>query len=79
MTHTDMDEPIGKRDSGGMSEAAKKLLHTFDSLPEAERRQVAFEILRRTALADHDLPTDAELVAAADEVFLDLDRGETEK
>ena len=55
-----------------MTEAAKKLLDTFDSLPEAARRDVLLEILRRAALAEHESPSDDDLVAAADEVFLDL-------
>lgn len=62
-----------------MSEAAKKLLHTLDSLPEADRREVIRELLRRVALAPHESPRDEDLVAAADEVFLDLDRGENEE
>ena len=62
-----------------MSEAAKKLLHTLDTLPEADRNEVFREVLRRVALAAHDSPSDDDLVAAADEVFLDLDRGESEE
>ncbi|MBI2564280.1 MAG: hypothetical protein HYW08_18235 [candidate division NC10 bacterium] len=49
---------------------------TFDSLPEPERQEVMREILRRTALAKHGPLEDAELLALADEVFLELDRGE---
>ena len=62
-----------------MSEAARKLLHTLDSLPEADRREVIREVLRRVALAPHESPSDEDLLAAADEVFLDLDRGESEE
>ena len=60
-----------------MTEAARKLLDALDSLPESERRQVVVEILRRAALGDHDAPDDAELAAAADEVFGELDRRES--
>lgn len=60
-----------------MTETAKRLLHTFDSLPEPERQEVAREILRRTALSEHGPLDDAELIALADEVLLGLDRGET--
>jgi hypothetical protein len=55
---------------------AKRLLDTFDALPEPERQEVAREILRRTALAVHGSPEEAELVALADEVFRELDHAE---
>ena len=56
-----------------MSETAKRLLDIFDALPEPERQEVAREILRRTALAEHGALEDTELVALADEVFRELD------
>ena len=59
-----------------MTETAKKLLDTFDALPEPERQEIAREILRRTALAEHGALEDAELIALADEVFHGLDRGD---
>ena len=59
-----------------MTETARKLLDTFNSLPERERREGAREILRRAALAEHGPPEDAELLAVADEMFLEVDRGE---
>lgn len=59
-----------------MTEKARKLLEVYDSLPESERRQVLVELVHRTALGEHDIPDDADLVAAADEVFLELDRRE---
>src|SRR3990172_3392794 len=49
-----------------MTETGKKLLDTFDSLPENERQEVALEILRRTAFAEHNVPSESELTAAAD-------------
>jgi hypothetical protein len=60
-----------------MSEAAKTLLDQFDSLPVSEREQVLLQLLRREAFSDRDLPDDAALTAAADEVFLGLDRHES--
>ena len=45
-------------------------------MPEPERREVAGEILRRTALAEHGSLEDAELVAFADEVFRGVDHAE---
>jgi hypothetical protein len=56
-----------------MTETAKKLLDDFESLAETERREVAVEILRRTALVDHEAPQEAELLWAADQVFLELE------
>lgn len=62
-----------------MTDTAKRLLDTFDSLPEPERQEVAREILRRTALAEHPSLEDAELLALADEVFLALDHAEKQR
>jgi hypothetical protein len=59
-----------------MTRAAKKLLEEFDSLSDADRAEVAAEILRRLAFSPHGLPDDGDLTAAADHVFLQLDRRE---
>jgi hypothetical protein len=59
-----------------MTEAAKKLLEKFDALHEEERAEVLAELLRRVALSPHDLPDPDDLVSAADQIFLDLDRRE---
>lgn len=59
-----------------MTQAAKKLLDEFEALPEPERAEILAELLRRTASAPHHLPTDNDLVAAADQLFLELDRRE---
>ncbi len=56
-------------DSGNMTDAARKLLETFDSLPKTARQEVLRELLRRAALSEHDFPQDSELSAAADEIF----------
>jgi hypothetical protein len=61
-----------------VTEATKRLLDTFESLAVAERREVAVEILRRTALVDSGAPSDEELCWAADQVFLDLDHRESQ-
>jgi hypothetical protein len=50
------------------------LLDAFDALSEGERHEVAVELLRRVAPPD-ELPVEA-LVAAADEVFRELDARE---
>ena len=60
-----------------MNEAVKGVLKAFDALTELEKREAAVEVLRRsTILASGDLP-DATLVAAADELFLELDTRES--
>jgi len=59
-----------------MSDAAKKIIEAFEALPAGERQEVIREILRRAAVVDLGFPTDEELVAAADEIFRDLDRRE---
>ena len=61
-----------------LTDTAKRLLDTLDTLSEAERHEVFCEILRKTALSQHESPNDDDLIAAADEVFLSLDRSEKE-
>ena len=62
-----------------MTSSVQQLLHSFDLLPEAERRELAWEILRRTV--NFDLPSfsDEELVLSAEALFLELDRGEAQQ
>ena len=59
-----------------MTQAAKRFLDEFEALPEQERSEVLAELLRRTALAAHELPTNDDLIAAADQLFQELDRRE---
>ena len=59
-----------------MTTAVRQLLQSFDALSEAEKQEAVAEVLRRAARAvPPDLPEDA-LVAAAEELFLDLDSRE---
>lgn len=59
-----------------MTQAAKKLLEEFEALQEADRAEVLAELLRRVALSPHDLPDPDDLVAAAEQIFVELDRRE---
>jgi hypothetical protein len=59
-----------------MTQAAKKLLEEFEALQDSERAEVLAELLRRVALAPHDLPDPDDLTAAADRLFVELDRRE---
>ena len=59
-----------------MSRGAEAIIAALDNLPAPEREEVVSELLRRVALSDHGAPSDEELIAAADQVFLGLDRRE---
>ncbi|MFL6275317.1 MAG: hypothetical protein ACJ74G_08890 [Blastocatellia bacterium] len=60
-----------------MSVSVDELLHSFDQLSEAEKRELTSEIIRRTI--DFDLPalTDEEFVLNAEALFLELDQRES--
>ncbi|HEY9421478.1 MAG TPA: hypothetical protein VIW92_08690 [Thermoanaerobaculia bacterium] len=53
-----------------------KVLETFESLPESDQQAVVIEILRRTADRNYATIEESDLVFAADQVFLELDRRE---
>lgn len=61
-----------------MSTAGEELLKSFELLPEGERQKVATEILRRLLELGSAPLTDDELALNAEQVFLELDRGESE-
>ena len=61
-----------------MSTSAQEFLASFDQLPDAEKQEVASEILRRTINFDLLPLSDEELVRSAEELFLELDRREAE-
>jgi len=59
-----------------MTRAAQKVLDTFETLPEEDKREIATEILRRTSAEDYGDLDDSALTLVADQVFLELDRRE---
>ena len=61
-----------------MTSSVQQLLHSFDLLPEADQRELAWAILRRTVNFDLPSLSDEELVLSAEELFLELDRRETQ-
>ncbi|MEA2601948.1 MAG: hypothetical protein QOF89_2940 [Acidobacteriota bacterium] len=61
-----------------MTKAAKKLLATFETLPEPDKQELAVEILRHTLNESYSSPDDSDLVFAADQLFLELDRRESQ-
>jgi hypothetical protein len=62
-----------------MTPVVEKLVAQVEALPEAQRDEVIAALLRRARTEPHDLPGDADLVAAADALFQDLDRSESER
>jgi hypothetical protein len=61
-----------------MSASSQELLESFDRLSEAEKREVASQIFRRSVRFDLPQLTDDDLVMNAEQIFLDLDRRESE-
>lgn len=59
-----------------MTASVKKILESFDELPETEKREVATAILRRALRFDTPPLTDEDLVAEADDLFRELDARE---
>jgi hypothetical protein len=59
-----------------VTQATKKLLEACEALPEQERSELVAELARRVAHAPHDGPSDDDLLAAADQLFVDLDQRE---
>ncbi len=59
-----------------MTQAVQDFLDTFDRLPESLKREAFAELLQRAKSLEFDLLSDDELLHAADELFLDLDRRE---
>ena len=57
-----------------MTHPAEKIIESFDALTDTEKREVLAVLLRKNIASDP--MTDGELLAAADQVFLDLDRCE---
>ncbi len=60
-----------------MSASVKNILNSFELLSEDEKKELAFEIVRRTAKFDLPPLTDEDLISRADELFLELDREES--
>jgi hypothetical protein len=59
-----------------MIPVVEKLLAEVQALPDREREEVVAALLQRAKTDPHDLPDDADLVAAADALFQELDRRE---
>ncbi|MBU4273353.1 MAG: hypothetical protein KKE86_13075 [Planctomycetes bacterium] len=61
-----------------MTVQVQEFLHSFDLLPDGDKRELAGEILRRSLTLDAPALSDEQLVCVADEVFRQIDRRETD-
>lgn len=61
-----------------MTETVQHLLDSFDALSESERHEAAVELLRRFMREAPAVVSDESLIAAADELFVELDAREAE-
>jgi hypothetical protein len=59
-----------------MTARAQELLHSFEQLGDVDKREIVSELLRRSTEIDTPPLSDEELVGAAEELFLQLDREE---
>jgi hypothetical protein len=64
--------------SATQKETGEELLKSFDLLPEIEKHKVVREILRRSLEFRFAPLADEELAFNAEQVFLELDRRESE-
>ena len=60
-----------------MTETAQRFLRSFKALPRSDQHDVLVSLLRLPIDAAHSAPSDEELVAVADDVFLELDKAES--
>ena len=60
-----------------MTRLVDELLNSFEKLPEAEKRELASEIIKRSLALDLSQLSDDSLLVAADQVFLQLDKDES--
>ena len=60
-----------------MKKLVEELLNSFEKLPEAEKRELASEIIKRSLAFDLAQLSDDALILAADQVFRQLDKDES--
>jgi hypothetical protein len=62
-----------------MSKAAQQLLQSFNALPKPDQHEVLVKLLRMPIEAEYTAPSEDELRHAANQVFLEMDKSETDK
>ena len=60
-----------------MTNAAQQFLRSFKALPQTDQHDVLIQLLRMPIEANYATPSDEELVHAADEIFSELDKRES--
>ncbi len=60
-----------------MTKSVEQLLKSFEQLPEAEKRELASEIIKRSLGLDLPELSDESLIVTADQIFLQLDKEES--
>ncbi len=61
-----------------MTTQVETILHSFELLPDADKRELASEIVRRTLKSDQSPLSDEDLVSIAEETLLALDQAESD-
>ena len=59
-----------------MTKAAQDFLRSFKALPPTDQHEVLVQLLREPIEVNYEAPSDDQLVAAADSVFLEYDKAE---
>jgi len=61
-----------------MTNAGRHIIEDFETLPDPEKREVLANLLRVSRSIELPEVSDEDLIAAANELFLEYDRRETE-
>jgi hypothetical protein len=61
-----------------MTTTVQNIIRSYESMPETEKRELAYEILRRSMSFNFPPLSDEELVMNAEALFLELDQRESE-
>ena len=59
-----------------MTEAAQRFLRSFKALPQPDQHDVLVSLLRLPIEEHYSTPADNDLICAADQVFLELEKAE---
>jgi len=59
-----------------MTKAAQEFLRSFKALPPTDKHDVLVQLLREPIEATYEAPSDDELTATAEMVFLEYDKAE---